>query len=80
MTSPTIRSRPACRWVEFDPPDPAIVSRLVQELRLPPIVCSLLAVRGRSDTEVVKAYLRPRLEHLYPASLMEGIGLAVARG
>ena len=51
----------------------------MQELRLPPIVCELLAVRGRCDTDVVKAYLRPRLEHMHPASLMDGIGLAAAR-
>jgi len=48
------------------------VRALASGLSLPEPVCSVLAVRGVTDVEEAKRFLRPRLEHLYdPASLAD---------
>jgi len=48
------------------------VRALASGLSLPEAVCSVLAVRGVTDVEEAKRFLRPRLEHLHdPASLAD---------
>jgi len=60
-------------WIRPTAPDPEVVARLTRELRLPAALCSVLAVRGLTDTADAKRFLRPRLEHLHdPATLADG--------
>ncbi|MDZ7780281.1 MAG: single-stranded-DNA-specific exonuclease RecJ [Gemmatimonadota bacterium] len=68
----TVRS-PAAVWHAPPEPDPRAVRTLQAALRLPEPVCRVLAVRGLSDPEAAKRFLRPRLEHLHdPALLADG--------
>jgi single-stranded-DNA-specific exonuclease len=60
-------------WIRPTAPDPEVVARLASDLRLPAALCSILAVRGLTDAEVAKRFLRPRLEHLHdPSTLADG--------
>ncbi len=64
--------RPEARWVRANPPDPAVVALLTQELLLPESVCTLLIARGYADPVAAKRFLRPRLEDLEaPESLYD---------
>jgi single-stranded-DNA-specific exonuclease len=49
-----------------EPPDPAEVRALCDELLLPEPICRLLAARGHAPAERAKRYLRPRLDQLLP--------------
>jgi single-stranded-DNA-specific exonuclease len=60
-------------------PDPAVVSALAAELHLPAPVARLLALRGFAAPDAAKRYLRPRLDHLHPPTLMRGLDQAVER-
>lgn len=64
---------PAPRW---DPPgelDPEVVRTLERSLNLPRAVCSVLGLRGFTDPDAAKRFLRPRLDHLGdPALLADG--------
>jgi len=73
------RTRIAPRWQRPVAPDGALVSALVDALKLPPMVCELLAARGYADPEDAKRYLRPRLEQLHPPGEMLGMDAAVDR-
>src|SRR5690242_15057453 len=80
MTAPAAAPpRPRTRWLLPEPPDPAIVRALCDELLLPEPLCRLLAVRGHADVENAKRYLRPRLEQLLPAEQMLDLSQAVER-
>jgi single-stranded-DNA-specific exonuclease len=59
--------------------DPAVLSALAAELRLPPIVCELLCRRGYLDSDPAKRYLKPRLEQLHDPELLLGLPVAVDR-
>ncbi len=64
---------PEASWTPPEPPDPRLVSTLSEALRLPAVLCSVLAARGLSEVEDAKRFLRPRLEHLHdPSSLADG--------
>ncbi|MBD0319088.1 MAG: single-stranded-DNA-specific exonuclease RecJ [Gemmatimonadetes bacterium] len=67
------------RWVFPQPPDSAAVQRLRAELRLPPVLCRLMAQRGMSEPEAVRGFLRPHAGQLHPPALLAGMGDAVAR-
>lgn len=67
------------RWVVADPPDPAVVDRLVAELRLPRTLCDLLARRGHSEPEAAKAFLRPHPGQIHPPLGLAGMTVAVER-
>ena len=80
MTGPTAPSeRPAPRWRVADAPDAGAVAALAAELHLPEAVCALLARRGYAAAEDARRYLRPRLEHLLPPSMLPGLDDAVVR-
>lgn len=79
MTAPAARARPKHRWIIPDPPDPAAVSRLQEELHLPEPLCRLLATRGLADIDGAKIYLRPRLDQLHDPCLMLDLERAVER-
>ncbi|MEM7417973.1 MAG: single-stranded-DNA-specific exonuclease RecJ [Gemmatimonadota bacterium] len=64
---------PDAVWHEPPSVDVDVVDVLVEELRLPRPLCTLLAVRGHVDPERAKDFLRPRLEHRAdPALLADG--------
>ncbi|HEX8450812.1 MAG TPA: single-stranded-DNA-specific exonuclease RecJ [Longimicrobium sp.] len=67
------------RWVFPQPPDSAAVNRLCQELRLPPVLCGLLAQRGMAEPLAARGFLRPHAGQLHAPSLLAGMGDAVAR-
>jgi single-stranded-DNA-specific exonuclease len=71
--------RPPRRWILPRTPDPAAVAALGEQLRLPEIVCRLLATRGYASPDDAKRFLRPRLEQLHPPSAMAGLDRAVER-
>ena len=71
--------KPQARWLFPDAPDAAAVERLCAELKLPPLLCRLLASRGYGDVEAAKRYLRPRLEELNDPSQLGDMDRAVQR-
>jgi single-stranded-DNA-specific exonuclease len=82
MTAPALAppaSRPRTRWILPEPPDPALVRALCDELLLPEPICRLLATRGHADVEEAKRYLRPRLDQLLPPEHLLDLTEAVER-
>ncbi len=71
--------RPQARWLLPGTTDPTIVAALAADLKLPELLCRLLAVRGFSAGEAAKRYLRPRLEHLHDPSALADMDRAVER-
>jgi single-stranded-DNA-specific exonuclease len=61
---------PAPRWEEPGLPAPDLVENLRAHLKLPAVVCAVLAARDVIDPEQAKRLLRPRLEHLHDAGLL----------
>ena len=60
------------QWVISEQPDSETVRSLIDELRLPELVCALLAVRGLTPPEKAKRFLRPDLSRLHdPATLAD---------
>jgi single-stranded-DNA-specific exonuclease len=55
------------------------VQALAAELRLPPLVCRLLLVRGHATVEPAKDFLRPRLERLHSPHSLPDAAVAVDR-
>jgi len=76
---PVLPPPPAPRWELRPPPSPDDVQLLAQELSLPGPLCDLLAVRGRTDPEEAKAFLRPLLAHLHPPELLKDAPEAAQR-
>ena len=66
------------RWT-LKAADESLVSRLVSEAKLDPLVARLLAVRGVRDPEEAARFLHPSLEHLHSPYLMLGMKAAVER-
>lgn len=80
MTAPALAPpRPRTRWLLPEPPDPAVVRALCDELLLPEPICRLLATRGHADVEQAKRYLRPRLVQLLPPEQLLDLRKAVER-
>ena len=60
------------QWIISEKPDSETVQSLIDELRLPELVCALLAVRGLTPPEKAKRFLRPDLSQLHdPATLAD---------
>ncbi len=65
-------SRETSRWIVAGPPDPVVVRALAQSLAIPDTLASLLVLRGFTDAERAKAFLRPSLDTLAdPTSLAQ---------
>ena len=79
MTVPALRARPKARWLLPTEPDPAAVTHLENELRLPRALCRLLAVRGFALPDDAKTYLRPRLDQLHAPTTLMDLDRAVQR-
>jgi single-stranded-DNA-specific exonuclease len=70
--APTL-SGTAPEWLPTPVPDPAATARLERELRLPRTLCALLSVRGYSDPDGAKRFLRPDLSDVHsPHDLEDG--------
>lgn len=61
---------PGPRWHLRPRPDQGVVRVLESELGLPPVLCRLLAARGRTAPGAAKSFLRPRLESLHDPTLL----------
>ena len=72
-------ARPRTRWLLPEPPDPAVVRALCDELMLPEPICRLLAARGHAPAETAKRYLRPRLDQLLPPGQLLDLDRATER-
>jgi len=75
---PARRVRKA-RWLVAPAPDTEVVAALQRELRLPEVVCRLLAIRGHAAPDAAKRFLRPRLEQLHEPALYHDLDRAVER-
>ncbi len=80
MTAPlSTRRRAPARWVRAPLPDAGTVDALEQSLTLPRALCALLAVRGLTDPDEARRYLRPQLDQLHPPELLKDMDRAVER-
>lgn len=79
MTVTSPRPRIAPRWTPPAEASPPVLDALREALKLPPVVCTLLAARGYSAPDDAKRFLRPRLEHLHEPGGMLGMEGAVQR-
>jgi single-stranded-DNA-specific exonuclease len=52
------------RWSLADRPDPALVTALAADLKIPEPLASILVQRGLGEAVVAKAFLRPELQRL----------------
>lgn len=66
------------RWT-IKPADEQVVNHLHDALKVHPVLCRLLAVRGITDFESARTFFRPSLEHLHDPFLMKGMTEAVQR-
>ena len=69
----------APRWIARAEPNPEVADLLARELNLPAALCRLLALRGFTQADSAKQYLKPRLEELHDPFLLAGMDAAVAR-
>ena len=76
---PLAWTRPPARWKAPRDVDLTLAQRLSDELRLPPVVATLLVARGLSAVNDARNYLRPRMEQLHPPMAMRGMAEAVGR-
>ncbi len=79
MSATPSRVRPPSRWIAPPAVDAADVVRLRDALKLPPVVCQLLAQRGYTDVEGAKNFLRPKMEHVGSPYDLLGMTEAVER-
>ena len=79
MTAPAAAPPHRTRWLLPEPPDPAVVRALCDELLLPEPICRLLAARGHGEVDRAKRYLRPRLDQLLPPEQMLDLSESVER-
>ena len=77
--SPPAWARPLARWTAPRAIDATLAQKLTEELRLPPLVASLLVARGFGDVETARTYLRPRMDQLHSPMAMRGMSEAVER-
>ncbi|TVP46259.1 MAG: single-stranded-DNA-specific exonuclease RecJ [Gemmatimonadales bacterium] len=66
-------------WEAGEAPADEAVRRLAAELSLPAALCGVLVGRGMADPGSVRAFLRPRLEHLHPPAALPDADVAVDR-
>ena len=57
-------------WTFRRQPERRVVRGLQRDLKLPPALCRLLAVRERTTPDAAKSFLRPRLEDLHDPALL----------
>ena len=74
-----LAERAGARWIIPRVPDPEAVASLCAALSIPETVANLLLIRGHSDAEAAKTFLRPRLDQLHDGFSMRGLAKAVDR-
>lgn len=79
MPSSLLKRAVSPRWRAREVPDPELAAALGSALSLPETVCRLLALRGFSDADKAKHYLKPRLEDLHDPFGLAGMDAAVDR-
>ena len=67
------------RWVFNQPDDPAVVSRLREELNIPETIAQLLAIRRINTFDRAKSFFRPDLSQLHDPFLMKDMRKAADR-
>ncbi len=70
---------PTPRWELAPRPPTEAVRRLQESLRLPPVLCRLLAARGLASPEEAKRFLRPRRAQLLDPAGLRGAPEAARR-
>lgn len=66
------------RWT-FQPVDAVSTATLVSELKIHPVLCSILVQRGHDSFDKAKQYFRPQLTELHDPFLMKDMQKAVDR-
>ncbi len=66
------------RWILSDA-DADTVAQLQQSLKIHPVICKLLAIRGIDTYEKAKAFFRPSLSDLHDPFLMKDMDKAIER-
>ncbi len=64
---------------KFVEPDPLTVHHLRAETGLPPLICSLLALRNIQNREAVEHFFNPKLDQIHDPFLMKNMDVAVDR-
>ena len=59
--------------------DEQITEEIHNALKVHPVICRLLTLRGISDYESARLFFRPAMEHLHDPFLMKGMDIAVER-
>lgn len=67
------------KWEFYSPLNAAVIGQMTQQLEIPKPVARVLYNRGIIETEDVRRFLRPQMEHLHDPFLMKGMDLAVNR-
>ncbi|MBL0050756.1 MAG: single-stranded-DNA-specific exonuclease RecJ [Bacteroidetes bacterium] len=67
------------RWVSFPNLNHSIIDSLHEELKIHPVLCSLLVQRGITNFEEARNFFRPSLEMLHDPFLMKDMDIAVER-
>ncbi|MCB9047726.1 MAG: single-stranded-DNA-specific exonuclease RecJ, partial [Chitinophagales bacterium] len=66
------------RWT-LKPADEQITDHLHDVLKVNPVLCRLLTIRGITDYDSAKTFFRPDLSQLHDPMLMKGMREAVSR-
>lgn len=66
-------------WFVQQTPEVSEISRLQEELKIPPIIAQLLLQRGITTFEEARSFFRPNLDNLHDPFLMKGMKNAVDR-
>ena len=72
-------SPPKRRWAPHEVPAAEAVRTLERELKLPTVMCTVLAARGLIDPDAAKRYLRPTLDQLHDPGMLADGRAAAAR-
>lgn len=67
------------RWTIKALPEAEKVAKLQEQLKIDPVLSTLLVQRGIETFEAAKSFFRPSLEELYDPFLMKDMDLAVSR-
>ncbi|CAN5639523.1 single-stranded-DNA-specific exonuclease RecJ [soil metagenome] len=68
------------RWIfRGQPVEDDVVAALANDIGLPPALCRLIALRGHTDADSARRFLKPRLEHLHDPLDLRDMDRAIAR-
>ncbi|MBT3231811.1 MAG: single-stranded-DNA-specific exonuclease RecJ [Calditrichaeota bacterium] len=67
------------KWEFYSPLNATVIGKMSEQLEIPKPVARVLYNRGIIETEDVRHFLRPKMEHLHDPFLMNGMDKAVDR-